>query len=335
MGAIARSNRDTSSLLHWPTQRIDASGDTLKHTLSVWEFKLSVEFWGLGFVSLGQMEAEPGSRYEELRTRLSALQIERLEILSELHAIENAGSQRQMDAVVDEVPVNSRDKILLFKRRFAARTDIFPRFWENASKGTKGYYPVCETVYEAGIRLKPSELYSRFGSSKFSRLDDRVIEDHLRGKHSIGSYSIRKDNRCIFLAADFDGDGWESCAVAYAESAEMFGFQVLLEISRSGDGAHAWLFFAEPILAQLARSLGTVILGEASRRLSKIDLGAYDRFFPNQDTMPKGGFGNLIGLPCSGIEGRRGVLFSSIQTYLFSKINGRLSLRLRAIGSIR
>lgn len=243
------------------------------------------------------MESASGNRFEELRTRLSALQDERLEILSELLAMEHAGSQRQMDAVVDEVPENSRDKILLFKRRFAVRTDIFPRFWENASKRTKGYYPVCETVYEAGVRLKPSELYSRFGSSRFSRLDDRVIEDHLRGKHTIGSYSIRKDDTCIFLAADFDGEGWEACAGAYADSAEMFGFRTLLEISRSGNGAHAWLFFAEPIPARLARSLGTVILGEASGRLSKIDLGAYDRFFPNQDTMPKGGFGNLIGLP--------------------------------------
>ncbi|MDQ8181959.1 DEAD/DEAH box helicase family protein [Pelagicoccus sp. SDUM812005] len=243
------------------------------------------------------MESEPGSHFEDLRKRLSALQDERLEILSELHAMERAGSQRQMEAVLDEVPVNPEDKVLLFKRRFAARPDIFPRFWENVSKGTKGYYPVCETVYEAGVRLRPSEFYSRFGSSKFSRLDEKVIEDHLRGKHTIGSYSIRKDDTCIFLAADFDGEGWEACAVAYSDSAEIFGFRTLIEISRSGNGAHVWLFFAEPIPARLARSLGTVILGEVSSRLSKVDLGAYDRFFPNQDTMPRGGFGNLIGLP--------------------------------------
>ncbi|MFC0534286.1 DEAD/DEAH box helicase [Pelagicoccus mobilis] len=232
-----------------------------------------------------------------MRCQHVALHEERLALLSELHAMERAGSQRQIDAVVDQVPVSPKDKVSLFKRRFAARTDVFPRFWENTSKGTKGYYPVCETVYEAGVRLKPSEIYSRFGSSKFSRLDDPVIEDHLRGKHTIGSYSIRKDDTCIFLAADFDGEGWEACVVEYSDSAEIFGFQTLLEISRSGNGAHVWLFFAEPVPTRLARSLGTVILGEASSRLSKFDLGAYDRFFPNQDTMPKGGFGNLIGLP--------------------------------------
>jgi superfamily II DNA or RNA helicase len=131
-------------------------------------------------------------------------------------------------------------------------------------------------------------------------LDDRVVERHLLGNQAIGVYALRTDDSCIFLAADFDGDGWRENVLAYKEAAQNVGVTIAVERSRSGDGAHGWIFFAEPVPAALARRLGTILLAKASATRPTMGLGAYDRLFPNQDTMPTGGFGNLIALPLAG-----------------------------------
>ncbi len=243
------------------------------------------------------MSLDQGKDIDKIRVRLSEIARERSELLRQLANLVAESGQQRFAAVVEKVPGTVADKIRLFRRRFVARMDVYPKFWENRAKGTKGYYPVCETVYEDGLRLRPSELYQQYGSSRFEHLDDRVVEGHLRGRHIVGSYAIRKDDTCIFLACDFDGDGWKECVSAYVDAAEARGIRILVEISRSGNGAHAWVFFAEPILARLARAFGALLLAEASSQISKLDLEAYDRFFPNQDFLPKGGFGNLIGLP--------------------------------------
>ncbi len=70
-----------------------------------------------------------------------------------------------------------------------------------------------------------------------------------------------------------------------------------LEISRSGQGAHAWIFFSDRVAARDARRLGTALISHACARTRQLNLASYDRLFPNQDTMPKGGSGNLIALP--------------------------------------
>ena len=85
--------------------------------------------------------------------------------------------------------------------------------------------------------------------------------------------------------------------LAYRETAERVGLTVAIERSRSGNGAHGWIFFAEPVPAGTARRLGTILVAKASALRPTLGLGAYDRLFPNQDTLPIGGFGNLIALP--------------------------------------
>ncbi len=243
------------------------------------------------------MSLDGDARRLWIQDRLSELSVERRALLAELSAAEKAAGQTKVEPVVDDAPKDAARKIELFRRRFVARSDVFSVYWENPEMGTKGYYPACEAVYEGGVRLRPTELYARYGSARFQRLDEGVLADHLMGRKTIGSYAIRPDDTCIFLAADFDGAGWREAAASYVDAAAVLGFQLLVEVSRSGEGAHAWLFFAEPVSARLARSLGGIFLSEASVRLSCLELAAYDRFFPNQDTMPKGGFGNLIGLP--------------------------------------
>ena len=138
---------------------------------------------------------------------------------------------------------------------------------------------------------------SECSHQSFPPLDERAVESHLRGEQTLGVYAIGTDDTCRFLAADFDGGGWRDDVLAYREAAERVGIAVAIERSRSGDGAHAWIFFAEPVPAATARRLGTILVAKASALRPALGLGAYDRLFPNQDTLPVGGFGNLIALP--------------------------------------
>jgi len=194
-------------------------------------------------------------------------------------------------------PKTPEERIELFSRLFVARYDVFPLMWENIHTGHKGYSPVCDKVWEDGRYLKPVEIFKKFGRKKFRSLDASQIEAHLRGQQTVGTYAIRPDNTCIFLAADFDKGGWEQDALKYRETCLGMGVSPLIEISRSGNGAHVWILFSEPVPANKARLLGDVILAKASSKNPSINLDSYDRFFPNQDFIPKGGFGNLIALP--------------------------------------
>ena len=187
------------------------------------------------------------------------------------------------------VALSLGEKVGLFLELFGARRDVYPKFWENASTGKKGYSPAYKNDRQMGVSGK-----------NFLPLDERAVEEHLRGNQAIGVYALRTDDSCIFLAADFDGDGWRENVLAYKEAAEKFGVTAAIERSRSGNGAHAWVFFAEPVSAALARRLGTILLAKASSMRPTMSLDAYDRLFPNQDTMPRGGFGNLIALPLAG-----------------------------------
>ncbi len=142
-------------------------------------------------------------------------------------------------------------------------------------------------------RVKCSECVHQ----AFPPLDETAARDHLTGKSVIGTYAIRRDNTCSFLAADFDGHGWREDIRACRDAARELGVEVAVERSRSGDGGHAWIFFDEPVSSLLARRLGTLIVAKASALHPAMSLASYDRFFPNQDTLPAGGFGNLIALP--------------------------------------
>ena len=119
----------------------------------------------------------------------------------------------------------------------------------------------------------------------------------MRGTATIGTYAIREDDTCTFLACDFDESSWQADLLAFCDTAKSFGIEAAMERSRSGKGGHAWIFFSEKIPARLARSLGTLIIAKCSERNIRLSLESYDRFFPTQDFLPRGGFGNLIALP--------------------------------------
>lgn len=243
---------------------------------------------------------EPGSpRLRTLRVRLAALEAERATLEAELRAEEHAAENLPLlpAATPTGGALRPSEKVTLFLSLFGARRSVFPKLWENPKTGKKGYSPACAHEWQRPLCAKPQIKCTECRHQKFPPLDERAVETHLRGEQTLGTYAIREDDSCIFLAADFDGEDWWPDVQAYRDAATKAAVPMAVERSRSGNGAHAWIFFAEPVPAALARRLGTILLAKASANRPTLNLHAFDRLFPNQDTLPAGGFGNLIALP--------------------------------------
>lgn len=256
------------------------------------------------------------ARIAELLARLTALERERVKIVAEIKTLRSVQSEGSAATEVvfsgkagDPIDRNStiEQKVALFRERFRGRSDIFPIRWENRTTGRSGYAPACANEWQRGICEKPKVKCSACPNQAFLAVDDLSIERHLRGTDAngapfvMGLYPMLADNTCLFLAADFDEGEWRRDAFAFRDSCERHGIAVAIERSRSGNGAHAWIFFNEPIPATLARRLGAFVITDAMERVPDIGFGSYDRFFPSQDSMPAGGFGNLIALPLQGL----------------------------------
>ncbi|HMS04919.1 MAG TPA: DEAD/DEAH box helicase family protein [Burkholderiaceae bacterium] len=193
--------------------------------------------------------------------------------------------------------LSTDEKVALFRRLFRGRTDVFSVRWESKTTGKAGYAPACANEWRAGVCEKPRIKCGDCSNRLLIPLSDAVVYDHLAGGHTVGVYPLLEDDTCSFLAVDFDEADWRDDACAFMQSCGDLGVPAALEISRSGQGGHAWVFFAGRVSARDARRLGTAIISHTCARTRQLRLTSYDRLFPNQDTMPKGGFGNLIALP--------------------------------------
>ncbi len=191
----------------------------------------------------------------------------------------------------------SVEKIELFMSLFRGREDVYAKRWENKKLKTSGYSPACANEWVPGVCLKPKIKCSVCNDKDYPELNKQVIENHLLGKVVAGVYPLLTDETCWFLAIDFDDEGWKKDISVLRKVCSQFDIPVVVERSRSGNGAHAWFFFDQPVQAILARKFGSAILTFAMNQRHEIKFKSYDRLFPNQDTMPKGGFGNLIALP--------------------------------------
>jgi hypothetical protein len=256
------------------------------------------------------------AKIAELMAWLTALERERADVVAEINTLRSMQSEktepikvvlsgRAGDPTDRHSPIEK--KIALFRRLFRGRSDVFPIRWENRTMGRSGYAPACANEWRRGICEKPKVKCSACPNQAFLPVDDVSIERHLRGTDAdgapfvMGVYPMLADNTCSFLAADFDEGEWRRDAFAFRDSCERHGIPVAIERSRSGNGAHAWIFFNEPIPAALARRLGAFVITDTMERVPDIGFGSYDRFFPSQDSMPAGGFGNLIALPLQGL----------------------------------
>jgi superfamily II DNA or RNA helicase/very-short-patch-repair endonuclease len=194
-------------------------------------------------------------------------------------------------------------KIALFRSLFRGREDVYPRRFESRKTGRGGYQPACGNEWVRGVCRKPKIKCSACPNQRFLPVTDDVVGRHLTGDDEegrefvMGVYPMLLDETCFFLAIDFDNSGWKGDVAAVLSLCRELKVPAVLERSRSGEGGHIWIFFREAVPATQARKLGAFILTETMEQRPEIGLDSYDRFFPNQDTLPKGGFGNLIALP--------------------------------------
>ncbi len=197
------------------------------------------------------------------------------------------------------------EKATLFLSLFQGRCDVYARRWEGKN-GRAGYSPACKNEWKTGVCLKPKGKCADCAHAEYCIYDAAAVEAHLCGKAMLGIYPMLQNETCRFLAIDFDEESWREDVAMTVQAARESDIPCSVEISRSGNGTHLWIFFAEPVEATKARQLGSALLTQAMKKHARLTFSSYDRMFPNQDTMPKGGFGNLIALPLQPTAARQG-----------------------------
>lgn len=215
---------------------------------------------------------------------------------------------------VPTITLSIDERIRLFQSLFKGREDVFARRWFSKTTGKSGYQPVCINEWKQGICDKKKYRCAICPNRNFAPLTTQDMYRHLEGKDEyccdvVGLYAIMQDNNSAFLCADFDDKnckyGYKEDVLAYVGVCREWLIPYAIERSRSGNGAHVWIFFEAPLPASKARRLGNAILTEAMTRNGQMSFNSYDRFFPNQDYLPEGGFGNLVALPLQGQARRK------------------------------
>lgn len=214
---------------------------------------------------------------------------------------------------------SSAEKMALFMDRFQGRKDVYATRWVSSRTGKSGWSPAVRGGFYTD-EATPSDHLA---------LDARVVEAHLRGnpgsdpaarEFRAGIYPLLEGDLCRLLVCDFDDADWKRDATAYVAACSNAGVNVLAEISRSGQGAHVWMFFESPMPAAIARAAGAALLKRAMNASPEMGFESYDRFFPAQDTLPRQSagrarLGNLIALPCRVIADVEALRSSRIQRH--------------------
>lgn len=235
----------------------------------------------------------------DLQAELESLRREnaRLRKLLKLSDAEAAPALGTQTAWFDKAPgpvdarSSSRVKVEFYATLFGARRDVYAVRWESARTGKSGWMPAVEGGWRKG---RPASEMQHLP------LTPEVLAAHLTGDVHIGLYPMLRGDQTCWLVADFDGQAAMLDALAYLKAARAVGAPAALEVSRSGIGAHVWIFFTDPVPAATARQLGTALVREAIAIRGRMDLRCYDRLFPSQDVLPGQGPGSLIAAPLHG-----------------------------------
>ncbi|MDE3097969.1 MAG: hypothetical protein KGJ88_00705 [Verrucomicrobiota bacterium] len=226
---------------------------------------------------------------------------------------------------ITDSPINSKsspdEKVGLFRSLFRGREDVYAVRWEGRN-GKTGYSPAYRKVWSNPFQRKPDE------PKEYFPLTAQVIHDHLTGRLTAGVYPLLTDETCWFLAADFDKATWQDDVLAFLQTCADWRIPAALERSRSGRGGHVWVFFDAPLPASLAGKLGAAILTRTMECRHQLGLDSYDRLFPSQDTMPKGGFGNLIALPLQRQDGHHPIIVTQCGPIRY-RVNAKEQARAR------
>ena len=263
------------------------------------------------------------TRYNKLLRQYEVLHKENevLRSLLKIHGVEyetrmkeDMNTPKYSLVSVPTITLSIDERLRLFQSLFKGREDVFARRWFSKTTGKSGYQPVCINEWKQGICDKKKYRCVICPNRNFAPLTTQDTYRHLEGKDEyccdvVGLYAIMQDNNCAFLCADFDDKnckyGYKEDVLAYVGVCREWLIPYAIERSRSGNGAHVWIFFEAPLPASKARRLGNAILTEAMTRNGQMSFNSYDRFFPNQDYLPEGGFGNLVALPLQGQARRK------------------------------
>lgn len=243
---------------------------------------------------------------------ISTVEAEKL-ILAEMSQIKQATSVQVQEHLTVET-VDNRNQlnksmgmselVALYRELFYGRQDVFAVRWDNEKAGTHGYAPKCKNEWDRNICGKSMRIKGACKKCAYKEnqeITNQFIQQHFTGTGRnalvMGVYPLLEDETCRFLAIDFDKKNWQEEILIAKSIYEEYGIKSYIERSRSGNGGHLWIFFSEPIEARLARKLGTKVLETAINKTGSSKFDSFDRLFPNQDYMPKGGYGNLIALP--------------------------------------
>ena len=255
--------------------------------------------------------------YQELLAAYNKLLMENELLHKEIDRLQSLLSSNGASSTLPAMKqhLSLEEKVDVFRNLFKGREDVFARRWYSRTSGKSGYQPVCRNEWDRQLCDKKRYKCTECPNRAFKPLEYEDIYRHLEGKSSdgqdvIGAYAILADNTCNFLCADFDDKscehGYKKDVLAYVGVCKDWNVPCSIERSRSGNGAHVWMFFEQPLPASKARRLGNTILTEATERYGRMDFKSYDRFFPNQDRLPDGGFGNLVALPLQGKARKEG-----------------------------
>lgn len=200
---------------------------------------------------------------------------------------------------------SAKEKVDFFLSVFKGRSDLYAKRYYSEKTGKSGYTPVCKNEWSYGLCDKRKYKCADCPNREFTPLSAEAVKAHLIGQDVFfrdvaAIYPMLEDNTTYLLVADFDEKNWQADVSAFCKCCKEFGITPAVERSRSGNGAHVWFFFSDPVSAADARRLGSGLLTQTMTRRHELSFNSYDRLFPSQDAVPKGGFGNLIALPFQG-----------------------------------
>ena len=207
-----------------------------------------------------------------------------------------------LDSKEEVSSLSREEKVKIFMSYFKGRDDVYPYLSINKDNPNIKYYiPACLNEWKEGVcNKKMGKKCKECQYRENKPLSEEVIYKHMYENKPIGIYPLLTDDTCYFLALDFDNKNSDNDikeeVLAFLNVCDEYEIPAILERSRSGNGIHIWIFFSTNIKAIIARKLGSLLLSK-TMEISNLSISSFDRMFPNQDTLPKGGYGNLIALP--------------------------------------